>query len=79
VVVRLAESRGIAIATGAACSSRKKTRTRVLESMGLPPEIARCSVRVSTGPDTTAEDVEALLDFVQTEVISALALSGKGR
>jgi cysteine desulfurase len=76
VVVRLAESRGLAIATGAACSSRKKTRTRVLESMGLAPEIARCSVRVSTGPSTTMDEVEALLDFLRAEVVPALALSG---
>jgi cysteine desulfurase len=61
VVVRTAEENGYCISTGAACSSKKKDRTRVPESMGLPPETARCAVRISLGPRTTREEVEGFL------------------
>jgi len=64
VVVRTAEENGFCISTGAACSSKKKDRTRVPESMGLPPETARCAVRISLGPSTTMDQVDAFVAFL---------------
>ncbi|MBA4132810.1 MAG: aminotransferase class V-fold PLP-dependent enzyme [Hyphomicrobium sp.] len=49
---------GFAVSAGAACSSGKVASSHVLEAMGVAPEIARGAVRVSLGPDTTAEDIE---------------------
>ncbi len=49
---------GFAVSAGAACSSGKVGSSHVLEAMGVAPEIARGAVRVSLGPDTTAEDIE---------------------
>jgi cysteine desulfurase len=78
VVVRLAESRGFLVSTGSACSSRKKDRTRVLEAMGLSPETALCAVRVSTGPATTLEEIDGLIDALARDVPPVLAMS-RGR
>jgi cysteine desulfurase len=78
VVVRAAEARGFCIATGSACSTRKKDRTRVPESMGLAPETARSVVRISLGPSTTTEQVDGLLAALREDVPPLLAVS-KGR
>ena len=80
VVVRLAERRGFCVATGSACSSRKKDRTRVLEAMGCRRKTALCAVRVSTGPSTTEADIDGLLDALAREIPPARALArGSGR
>ena len=65
VLVRVMESEGYLISTGAACSSRKKERTRVLESMGVARELASCSVRISIGPATPAAELEGLLEALR--------------
>lgn len=75
VVVRLAESRGYLVSMGAACSSRKKDRTRVLQSMGLDAGTALCAVRVSTGPTTSDADIDGLLDVFSREVAPLRAMS----
>lgn len=78
VVVRLAESRGFLVSTGAACSSKKKDRTRVMEAMGMSPQAALCAVRVSTGPATTAADIDGLVEALAREIPPVRALS-RGR
>ncbi len=49
---------GFAVSAGAACSSGKVTRSRVLDAMGLT-DLAGCAIRVSLSWTTTAADVEA--------------------
>ncbi len=78
VVVRTAEEKGYCISTGAACSSKKKDRTRVPESMGLPPETARCAIRISTGPSTTRAQIEGFLAAMRESIPPLLAIS-RGR
>ena len=78
VVVRTVEEKGYCISTGAACSSKKKDRTRVPESMGLPPETARCAVRISTGPSTTPAQIEGFLAAMR-EVLPPLLAISRGR
>ena len=80
VVVRLAGERGICIASGSACSSRKKIRTRVLEAMGYDRRTAFSAVRVSTGPVTSEADIDALLDVLRAELAPhfAAAVGGSG-
>jgi cysteine desulfurase len=73
-----AEERGYFISAGAACSSKKKDRTRVPESMGLPPETARCAIRISTGPSTTRLQVEGFLSAMREAIPPLLAIS-RGR
>ncbi|MBB4199566.1 hypothetical protein CCR94_08560 [Rhodoblastus sphagnicola] len=49
---------GVAISSGSACSSGKVSASAVLASMGVPPEIARCALRISLGwPNNEQEGV----------------------
>ena len=65
VLVRVMEAEGFLISTGAACSSQKKERTRVLEACGVPRAIAACSVRISIGPQTSEAELEGLLNALR--------------
>ncbi len=49
---------GISISAGSACSSGSMKPSRVLAAMGVAPEIAGSTIRVSFGPGTSLEDVE---------------------
>ena len=52
---------GVAVSSGAACSSGKVAPSHVLAAMGVPPELARGAIRVSLGYATTDEDVGTIL------------------
>jgi cysteine desulfurase len=52
---------GVAVSSGAACSSGKVQPSHVLKAMGVSAELARSAVRVSLGPTTTEDDIERLL------------------
>ena len=70
LVMRLDE-RGIAVSTGSACSSPNLEPSHVLVAIGVPLSMAHGSLRVSTGRQTTEEEVAALLD-VLPDVVGAL-------
>lgn len=53
---------GVAVSSGAACSSGKVQPSHVLAAMGAPPQLARAAVRVSLGPTTTEPDVERFVE-----------------
>lgn len=53
---------GFEVSTGAACSSGSVKPSAVLLASGHPAEVARRAVRISLGRDTTAADIDALLD-----------------
>jgi cysteine desulfurase len=52
---------GVAVSSGAACSSGKVQPSHVLAAMGVSPPLARGAVRVSLGPSTAESDVERFL------------------
>jgi cysteine desulfurase len=52
---------GIAVSSGSACSSGKVERSHVLAAMGVPAELSRGAIRVSTGWTTTEADIERFL------------------
>ncbi len=52
---------GVAVSSGAACSSGKVAPSHVLAAMGVNPELARGAIRVSLGYATTNEDVGIVL------------------
>jgi cysteine desulfurase len=49
---------GVAVSSGAACSSGKVQPSHVLAAMGVPPQLARAAVRVSLGPTTTQSEID---------------------
>jgi cysteine desulfurase len=56
--------KGLAVSTGAACSSGAIEPSHVLLAMGLRPNQARASIRFSLGKQTVAEDVDLALALV---------------
>jgi len=52
---------GVAISSGAACSSGKVRSSRVLAAMGVDPQLAKAALRVSFGHDSREADVDATL------------------
>lgn len=56
--------KGLAVSTGAACSSGAIEPSHVLTAMGLPPERARSSIRFSLGKHNSEEDIDLALSLV---------------
>jgi cysteine desulfurase len=52
---------GVALSSGAACSSGKVAPSHVLAAMGVPPDLARGAIRVSLGYATQDGDVGTIL------------------
>ncbi len=67
--------KGLAVSTGAACSSGAIEPSHVLTAMGLPPQIARASLRLSLGKQNTEDDVQFALDLVPQTVARLRELS----
>ena len=55
---------GIAASTGSACSSRSLKPSHVLLAIGLRPEQAHGSLRLTLGRYNTKEDVEYVLEVL---------------
>jgi cysteine desulfurase len=53
---------GVAVSSGAACSSGKVAPSHVLAAMGVEPALARGAIRVSLGPTTTDAEIERFLN-----------------
>lgn len=53
---------GVAISSGAACSSGKVRSSRVLSSMSVPPDLAKAALRVSFGHESKDSDVDEALN-----------------
>ena len=59
------DARGIAVSTGSACSSRKTVASHVLTAIGLRPEEAHGSLRITLGRDNTTEDIERAAEAIR--------------
>ena len=53
---------GVEVSTGSACTSGSTEPSHVLLAMGIDPELAHGSIRITTGPETTAADVDRTLE-----------------
>jgi cysteine desulfurase len=67
--------KGLAVSTGAACSSGAIEASHVLTAMGLRADQARGSIRFSLGRQTTDEDIEIALALVPETVARLRELS----
>ena len=52
---------GIAVSSGAACSSGKVQPSHVLAAMGAAAELAPAAVRVSLGPTMAESDIDCFI------------------
>lgn len=62
------EARGVLVATGSACAANKGTRSHVLGAIGLAPEVADGSLRISLGKDTDQAAVDYAAEAIIAEV-----------
>ena len=69
--------KGLAVSTGAACSSGAIEPSHVLIAMGLRSEQARASIRVSLGKPTTEADIDFALTLIPETVARLRELSPK--
>ncbi|MGC1961396.1 MAG: cysteine desulfurase family protein [Candidatus Sulfotelmatobacter sp.] len=67
--------KGLAVSTGAACSSGAIEPSHVLVAMGLRPDRARASIRFSLGKQNTAEDIDLALALVPETIARLRELS----
>lgn len=54
-------TKDIFVSTGSACSEDSEEVSHVLSAIGLPPELARSSIRISLGRFNTEEDIQIVL------------------
>jgi cysteine desulfurase len=67
--------KGLAVSTGAACSSGAVEPSHVLTAIGLPPDEARASLRFSLGRHTAPADIDFALNVVPAAVAQLRELS----
>jgi cysteine desulfurase len=67
--------KGLAVSTGAACSSGTVEPSHVLTAIGLSSDDARASLRFSLGRQTTPAEIEFALTVVPTAVAQLRAIS----
>ncbi len=71
--------KGLAVSTGAACSSGAIEPSHVLMAMGLTPDRARSSIRLSLGEQNTMEEAEVAIALVAETVARLRELSPSWR
>ena len=68
-------SEGIAASSGSACSSKSTEPSHVLLAIGLKPEEARGSLRISIGKYNTEEDIDYIIQVLPKIVKRLRAMS----
>ena len=65
--INILQDAGICVSAGSACA--KGHRSHVLTAMNLKPEVIDSSFRVSLCRDTTAEELDALVNTIEKEIL----------
>ena len=63
-VLFMLEAKGIYVATGSACAANKGTRSHALEAIGLAPEVADGSLRITLGKFSNEENCARATDLL---------------
>lgn len=64
VLLHTLEMKGIFVATGSACSSKKKNHSHVLSALGFREKRLEGAIRISFGYDNTLEEVESAANSI---------------
>lgn len=64
-LIFMLETEGVLAATGSACAANKGTRSHVLEAIGLAPEVADGSLRLTLGRLSTKQNIESALAIIK--------------
>ncbi|MGB9940600.1 cysteine desulfurase NifS [Methanosarcina sp.] len=66
---------GVCCSTGSACSSGSLDPSHVLRAIGLPPEIAQGTLRLTLGDENSGEDIDYVLEVLPEIVEKLRAIS----
>ena len=69
------DMRGVAASSGSACTSGSLKASHVLLAIGLPPEIAHGSLRLTLGKDNTEKEIDYVIDILPGIIEKLRALS----
>lgn len=78
-LVKALDGVGIAVSAGAACTAGQIDYSPTLREIGLIPELARGSIRISMGRETGREAIDCLLDKLPTLVQSLRQKNAAGQ
>ncbi len=71
------EMRGVLVATGSACAANKGTRSHVLTAIGLAPEVADGSLRLTLGHLSNEENIQRAAQYIIEEIQREYTRSAK--
>ncbi|MFA5867318.1 MAG: cysteine desulfurase NifS [Actinomycetota bacterium] len=69
------DAKGVCASSGSACTSGSLEPSHVLLGIGLPPEIAHGSLRLTLGRDTTKDECDYVLEVLPSIVANLRAMS----
>ncbi|MBW3001741.1 cysteine desulfurase NifS [Candidatus Woesearchaeota archaeon] len=72
------DDKGVAVSTGSACTSKKLEPSHVLLALGIKPEEAHGSVRLSLSKYTTKEEIDYTINSIKEVVESLRKISPLG-
>lgn len=67
-LIFILENKGVMVATGSACAANKGTRSHVLMAIGMLPELADGSIRITLGHLSTAENIKRAGEIMVQEI-----------
>lgn len=73
MLVRLMDTKGVCVSSGAACSAGESGGSHVLKAIGVPPESAADGVRISFSRYNTEAETEYMISALKEAVIQARA------
>ena len=71
------ETQGVLVATGSACAANKGTRSHVLTAIGMAPEVADGSLRITLGRLTNQQNIQAAAAILKTVISTEQERVGK--
>ena len=73
------DAAGICVSTGSACTTGQREPSHVLRAMQVPADFARGTIRVSLSRETTAEEIEAVIEQLPRIIAELRTLGPMGR
>ncbi len=64
----LAAHHHILVGAGSACNAESNETSPLLQAHGVPDDLARAALRISLAPETTTEEIEALLEALSAVI-----------